>query len=347
MSKAVASFDCEYGYSCMGYEIAGGLGVKMARPGREVIVIVGEHVQPRARARSTAATCAPSCTSRRPRRSSQPSWSRSQIDALSSRIVAATRRGSFFDYGTMTLGLVRAAQGRDEEAERLLREAQIALKATGFREIELVALEAGQTLTLEGEPITLDDVEIRRAPKDASEALASDPTSGAAKFVSRQEKREIADRVRPLYMAADLEAIGMAAALLRIAGREVVRDDLILLAEGDRVPADAVLVDSVNLSVDESALTGESVPIEVGEGDVVRSDGDRGASTATGDSPLRPNIAWSRSACSVLVGSPVLGPPRCTSMTTSGSSVMIARPIASPLSAMPGPDELVIPSEPA
>ena len=32
----------EYGYSCMGYEIAGGLGVKMARPGREVIVIVGD-----------------------------------------------------------------------------------------------------------------------------------------------------------------------------------------------------------------------------------------------------------------------------------------------------------------
>jgi 3D-(3,5/4)-trihydroxycyclohexane-1,2-dione acylhydrolase (decyclizing) len=32
----------EYGYSCMGYEIAGGLGVKMARPDREVIVMVGD-----------------------------------------------------------------------------------------------------------------------------------------------------------------------------------------------------------------------------------------------------------------------------------------------------------------
>jgi Ca2+-transporting ATPase len=48
---------------------------------------------------------------------------------------------------------------------------------------------------------------------------------------------------------------------VRIAGRDVVRDDIILLAEGDRVPADAVLVDCVNLSVDESALTGESVPV--------------------------------------------------------------------------------------
>ncbi len=32
----------DYGYSCMGYEIAGGLGVKLARPEREVIVMVGD-----------------------------------------------------------------------------------------------------------------------------------------------------------------------------------------------------------------------------------------------------------------------------------------------------------------
>jgi 3D-(3,5/4)-trihydroxycyclohexane-1,2-dione acylhydrolase (decyclizing) len=35
-------YHMEYGYSCMGYEIAGGLGVKMAIPDREVIVIVGD-----------------------------------------------------------------------------------------------------------------------------------------------------------------------------------------------------------------------------------------------------------------------------------------------------------------
>ena len=32
----------EYGYSCMGYEIAGGLGAKMAHPDREVVVMVGD-----------------------------------------------------------------------------------------------------------------------------------------------------------------------------------------------------------------------------------------------------------------------------------------------------------------
>ena len=36
------AYHVEYGYSCMGYEIAGGLGVKMARPEREVIVMVGD-----------------------------------------------------------------------------------------------------------------------------------------------------------------------------------------------------------------------------------------------------------------------------------------------------------------
>jgi Ca2+-transporting ATPase len=47
----------------------------------------------------------------------------------------------------------------------------------------------------------------------------------------------------------------------RIAGREVVRGDLVVLAEGDRVPADGVLVASSNLQVDESLLTGEPVPV--------------------------------------------------------------------------------------
>jgi Ca2+-transporting ATPase len=48
---------------------------------------------------------------------------------------------------------------------------------------------------------------------------------------------------------------------IKIPGREVVRDDIIILSEGDRIPADAVLLYSLNLIVDESLLTGESVPV--------------------------------------------------------------------------------------
>jgi Ca2+-transporting ATPase len=47
----------------------------------------------------------------------------------------------------------------------------------------------------------------------------------------------------------------------RIPGREVVVGDILLLAEGDRVPADALLLNSLNLSTDEAILTGESVPV--------------------------------------------------------------------------------------
>lgn len=47
----------------------------------------------------------------------------------------------------------------------------------------------------------------------------------------------------------------------RIPGKEVVREDIIILAEGDRVPADAVVISCSNLLIDESLLTGESVPV--------------------------------------------------------------------------------------
>jgi 3D-(3,5/4)-trihydroxycyclohexane-1,2-dione acylhydrolase (decyclizing) len=41
-TKSSKSFHLEYGYSCMGYEIAGGLGAKMADPSREIYVMVGD-----------------------------------------------------------------------------------------------------------------------------------------------------------------------------------------------------------------------------------------------------------------------------------------------------------------
>ena len=48
---------------------------------------------------------------------------------------------------------------------------------------------------------------------------------------------------------------------IRIAGREVVPDDIIIINEGDRIPADGVLLESENLTVDESLLTGESISV--------------------------------------------------------------------------------------
>jgi Ca2+-transporting ATPase len=53
----------------------------------------------------------------------------------------------------------------------------------------------------------------------------------------------------------------------RIAGREVVRDDIVMIAEGDRVPADAWLLMCNGLLVDESLLTGEAAPVRKAAGD--------------------------------------------------------------------------------
>ncbi len=48
---------------------------------------------------------------------------------------------------------------------------------------------------------------------------------------------------------------------VRIPGKDVVRGDLVILSEGDRVPADGRLISSSHLAVDESMLTGESLSV--------------------------------------------------------------------------------------
>lgn len=56
---------------------------------------------------------------------------------------------------------------------------------------------------------------------------------------------------------------------VRIPGRDVVRGDVLVLTEGDRVAADGVLTSCNDLSVDESLLTGESVPVRKAPADGV------------------------------------------------------------------------------
>ena len=62
----------------------------------------------------------------------------------------------------------------------------------------------------------------------------------------------------------------------RIAGREVVRGDLVVLSEGDRVPADGTLVEARELLTDELFLTGKSVPVR------------KRAAKNAGDAPAQP-----------------------------------------------------------
>jgi Ca2+-transporting ATPase len=62
-------------------------------------------------------------------------------------------------------------------------------------------------------------------------------------------------------LASPRAAVMRDGALVRIAARDVVVGDIIMAAEGDRVPADARVIAAHDLSVDESILTGESMPV--------------------------------------------------------------------------------------
>jgi Ca2+-transporting ATPase len=73
-------------------------------------------------------------------------------------------------------------------------------------------------------------------------------------------------------MAAPTAALLREREELSIPAREIVPGDILLLRSGDKVSADARLIEAVNLQVEESALTGESAPVEkqsgaLGDGD--------------------------------------------------------------------------------
>src|SRR5262249_14360216 len=59
----------------------------------------------------------------------------------------------------------------------------------------------------------------------------------------------------------------------------VVPGDVLILVPGVRIPADATVIAAVNLTVDESALTGESLPVDKSTGDLLYA----GTAMATGE----------------------------------------------------------------
>jgi Ca2+-transporting ATPase len=72
----------------------------------------------------------------------------------------------------------------------------------------------------------------------------------------------------------------------RIDARGLVADDLVVVSEGDRVPADGMLVEAGHMEVDESLLTGESVPVSKALGgkdiEAARPGGDGGRNLWSG-----------------------------------------------------------------
>jgi Ca2+-transporting ATPase len=95
--------------------------------------------------------------------------------------------------------------------------------------------------------------------RDAVVLMAFASASTMIALVQDHRSGRVLDSLRAL--GAPMAWVRRAEGRRRISAAEVVRGDLVLVAEGDRVPADGALVEGHELEIDESLLTGESVPV--------------------------------------------------------------------------------------
>ena len=97
---------------------------------------------------------------------------------------------------------------------------------------------------------------------DRHEALMLLGFVGVVMAMTYVQKRRSQNALEALRDLSSPRALVMRdGAPVRIAGRDLVVGDVVLLAEGDRVPADVALHEASYLTMDESLLTGESVPV--------------------------------------------------------------------------------------
>ena len=96
-------------------------------------------------------------------------------------------------------------------------------------------------------------------PREAVVLLASIVVVIAISLYQNQKTERALDALREL--ASPRALVIREGRSRRVPGREVVPGDVVILGEGDRVPADALLLAGMSLLVDESLLTGESISV--------------------------------------------------------------------------------------
>jgi len=146
-----------------------------------------------------------------------------------------------------------------EAAARLTAEGPNALARAGRRSVLRIAFEVLR------EPMLLllllggGSYLLLGSLPEALILLAFATFSIAVTVVQEARTEHVLEALRDLSAPRALVIRG--GARLRIAGCEVVRGDLIVLEQGDRIAADARLVEAHDLQADESLLTGESLPV--------------------------------------------------------------------------------------
>ena len=147
------------------------------------------------------------------------------------------------------------------------RDAQARLKSEGYNELPRADQRtplriAGEVLREPMLALLLGGGAIYLALGDLKEALvllAFATLSVVITVVQETRTERVLEALRELTSPRAL--VIRDGARKRIPGREVVRGDFVVLAEGDRVPADAELIEGHDVQTDESLLTGESVPV--------------------------------------------------------------------------------------
>lgn len=89
--------------------------------------------------------------------------------------------------------------------------------------------------------------------------------NGVFAFVQEQKAERAAQELQDLLPAGVM--VRRSGRLVTIDAADVVIGDMVVLASGDRIPADLTLTRADGAAVDASTLTGESVPVQLGDGD--------------------------------------------------------------------------------
>lgn len=159
----------------------------------------------------------------------------------------------------MSVGAIPAGLSALQARERLERDGPNELPRAGRRSVLRIAIEVLREPML---ALLLGAGFIYLLLGDTGEALILIAFAGfsiAVTIVQEARTESVIEALRDL--SAPRALVIRDGAPIRIPGREVVVGDLLVLDQGDRVAADALLAEAQELQIDESLLTGESVPV--------------------------------------------------------------------------------------
>ncbi len=159
------------------------------------------------------------------------------------------------------LGSARSGLSEEKARERLHRYGPNELREKGKTPAIMVFLrQFASPLIYILLVAALIELVVMHKPIDASVIMAVVTINSIIGFVQESRAERAMEALKRLAVPhAKVLRQGTAA---RVAASHLVPCDIILLEAGDKIPADARLIETASLSVDESILTGESVPVE-------------------------------------------------------------------------------------